>query len=134
MPKLLLQIVDFSGAIIDNAKWEIDFPSGLQQDQTISINLPIKDPALINYIGKQNSLSCVIDKEDNKFMVAIACLVTRIRHMVNTTTKAVESMVILRPNDRTCEHILKYLLTPAKCDQRFIILVRGVQKIIPSQD
>jgi len=131
---MIIQIADISGSMMDNGKWDVEFPAGLQQDQTVSINLPIKDPALIGYIGKSRLLSCVIDREDNNYMVAIACIATRIRHMVNTATLTVESMAILTPSDRTCEHVLRYLLTPGKCDPRFVRLVRGIEKVLPPHD
>ena len=133
MPKLLIQVVDISGSIIENGKWEVEFPAGLQTEQTISVNLPIKDPALIGYIGKLRSLNCVVDKEEDQYMVAVACTVMRIRHMVNTTNKTVESMAIVAPSDRTCECVVRYLLTPTKCDPRFVRIVRGTEKMIPPQ-
>ena len=132
MSKLLVQLCAFSGKMIENGKWEVDFPTGLQQDQTISLNLPIKDPALIRYLGKQQSMNCVIDKEENgEYMVAVACKILRIRHMLNTVTKTTESMAVAMPDDRTCEHVLTYLLTPTKCDPKFITLVRGMQPVQP---
>jgi hypothetical protein len=132
MPKLLIQAVTFAGKMIENGKWEVEFPAGLQQDQTISLNLPIKDPALIRYLGKTQSMNCVIDKEDDdRYMVAVACKILRIRHMINTTTKTTESMAMATPEDRTCESVLLYLLAPSKCDPRFIAIVRGQQPAPP---
>ena len=132
MSKLLVQAVTFAGKMIENGKWEVDFPAGLQQDQTISLNLPIKDPALIRYLGKQQTINCVIDKDDDDtYMVAVACKILRFRHMLNTATKTVESMALATPEDRTCESVLLYLLAPSKCDPRFIALVRGMQPAVP---
>jgi hypothetical protein len=134
MPKLLVQAVTFAGKMIENGKWEVEFPIGLQQDQTISLNLPINDASLIKYLGKTQKINCVIDKEDDdKYMVAVACKILRIRHMINTASKTIESMAIATPEDRTCEHVLLYLLSPGKCDPRFIALVRGQQPVQPPQ-
>jgi hypothetical protein len=132
MPKLMIQAVNFAGKFIENGRWQVDFPAGLQQEQTISLNLPIKDPALIRYLGKQQTMNCVIDKEnDNTYVVSVACKILRIRHMVNTQNSTMESMALATPEDRTCEHVLMYLLSPKNCDQRFIALVRGVQPVQP---
>lgn len=133
MAKLLVQVITFSAKMIENGKWEVDIPAGVQEGQTISLSLPISDPALIKYLGKQQSINCVIDKEeDNKYMVSVACKVMRIRHMINTSMQSAESMATVMPEDRTCEHVLLYLLTPSKCDPRFVTLVRGQQPAPPA--
>jgi hypothetical protein len=132
MPKLLVQVVNIAGKSIENGRWEVDFPVGLQQEQTMSLSIPIKDAALIRYLGKQQLKNCVIDKEDDDtYTVAVACKILRIRHMLNTATRAVESMALATPEDRTCEHVLTYLLSPTKCDQRFVAVVRGIQTVQP---
>ena len=131
MPKLLVQAVTIAGKMIEAGKWEVEFPAGLQQDQTISLNLPIKDPALIGYLGKQQSINCVVDKEGDGYVVSVACVIFRIRHMINTATRAVESMALATPADRLCEHVLMYLLAPGKCDPRFIRFVGGDQPVPP---
>ena len=131
--KTVVQLTSFSGKMIEGGKWEVDIQAGLQLEQTISLNLPIKDPALIKYLGKQQSSGCVVDKEeDNTYTVAVACKVMRIRHMIHTLTNKAESMAVIMPEDRTCEHVLMYLLAPNKCDQRFIALVRGIPIQPPS--
>jgi hypothetical protein len=132
MPRLIVQAVTISGKIIDKGRWEVDFPAGLQQDQTMSLNLPVKDPALIKYLGKQQSKNCIIDQEDDDtYMVAVGCKILRIRHMLNATTKTCESMAFATPEDRTCEAVLLYLLQPKDLDPRFIVLVRGIQPVQP---
>ena|SRR5208337_601507 len=132
MAKLLVQVIAFSGKMIENGKWVVDIPAGVQQEQSISLSMPIKDPALIRYLGKQQLMNCVIDKEDdNKYMVSVACKVMRIRHMINTSTQTAESMATVMPEDRTCEHVLTYLLAPKICDPRFVTLVRGQQPAPP---
>src|SRR5512135_1268617 len=129
MAKVLIQICSLSGAIIDGAKWMVDFPAALQQDQTVSFSLPIKDAALIGYLGKTQSRSCIVDKEGNDYVVAVACKVLRIRHMVNTMSHTAESMAYAVPEDRVSEHVLMYLLMPTKCDPRFVRAVRGGQTV-----
>lgn len=119
--------------MIDNAKWEVDFPIGIQEEQSVSLNLPIRDPALIGYIGKTKSQNCIVDKDDNtSYSVDVACQVLRIRHMVNTKTAGVESMAMLAPKDRLCEHVLLYLLAPKKADPKFVRIVRGEQTAPPA--
>ncbi len=133
MAKLLVQIMTFAGRMIENGKWEVDFPAGLQEEQAMSLNLPIRDQALLRYLGKHQSINCVIDKDDDdQYMVAVACKVVRIRHMINTTSRTTESMAIVTPEDRTCESVLLYLLTPSKCDPRFMALVRGGAQPMPA--
>ena len=131
MSKLIVQVVSLSKNIFESGKYEVEFPTNPQIDQTFSLNLPIKDPALIGYIGKQQAINCVIDKEEDNYVVSVACTISIIRHMMNITTKIVESMVIVTPNDRLCESVLYYLLMPNRCDPRFVRLVRGepIQKL-----
>ena len=127
MPKIIIQAMTMAGKIVENAKWEVEFPAGLQEGQTVSFNLPIKDPALIGYVGKMQSLDCVIDKEDGGYSVALTCPVRRIRHMVNTKTGTVDTLAIAVPINRLVEGVLTYLLSPSKCDPRFVQAVRGQQ-------
>lgn len=125
MPNLTIQMITTAGRMIENGKWVIPFPAGFQENQTIAINLPIQDPALIGYLGRAQTLNCAVDKEDDSFTVAVSCSVMRIRHMVNIANKAVETMAMIAPRDRLCEHVLLYLLSPSKCEPKFIRLVRG---------
>jgi hypothetical protein len=131
MAKILIQLCMFSGSIIEDAKWSVDFPAMLQESQTVSFSLPIKDAALIGYLGKTQSRNCIVDKEGNDYMVAVACKIIRIRHMVNTLATTAESMAYAVPEDRVCEHVLMYLLSPSKCDPRFIRAVRGAPATAP---
>ncbi len=127
MSKLILQVQTISGSLIENGRWEVECPAGLQEGHHFSLNIPVPDPALIRYLSKVQSLDCVLDKDGNKYSVSLSCPVRRVRHMVNTETSGIDSMGILVPINRTIEGVLLYLLAPNKCDPRFVRLVRGEQ-------
>ena len=62
---LMIQAAMTSGKIVDGARWLVDLP-WVQEGQTVSLNIPIKDAALIEYVSKKNNIECIIDKENNK--------------------------------------------------------------------
>jgi hypothetical protein len=132
MAKVLIQVCTMAGALIDNGKWMVDFPASLQQDQTVSFSMPIKDAALIGYLGKVQQRSCIVDKEGNDYVVSVSCKVMRIRHMVNTTSHTAESMAYATPEDRLAEHVMLYMLIPSKCDPKFVRVVRGAAAAPPA--
>ena len=131
--KILIQVCTISGIIIENGKWLVDFQIPIQQDQTISFNILVKDASLIGYLGKIKSKNCVIDKEGEDYAVSIACKISRIRHMVYHTTQEglslSESMAFAVPEDRLAEYTMLYLLMPSACDQKFIAAVRGPNQV-----
>lgn len=124
MPKLVIQATTISGKLIEAAKWVVEPPAGLQEGQIMSINLPIKDPALIKYIGKQRSFDCLIDKDKDGYNISMACTVSRIRHMAFPDGN-VDSLAFLVPTNRIVEHTMLYILNPSKCDPRFVHAVRS---------
>jgi len=124
MARLIVQATTIAGKMIDVAKWDVEPPPGLQEGQIMSINLKIKDPALIKYIGKQQSLDCAIDKDKDGFYISMACKVARIRHMVNTNDGTVDSLAIIIPVNRVVEASMLYILNPSKCDPKFVQAVR----------
>lgn len=113
-----------SGKIVEGARWVVDLP-WIQEGHMVSLNLPIKDPALIGYVGKQGSLDCVIDREDDVYNVSLSCRVSRLRHMVNTSTGTTESLAYVTPTNRLVEGVLTYLLQPRACNSKFVTAVRG---------
>lgn len=121
---LIIQAAAMSGKMVEGARWLVDLP-WIQEGHTVSLNIPVKDPALIGYVGRQNSLDCVVDKEDGKYSISLSCKVVRIRHMVSTAAGTTESLAIVSPVNRLAEGVLTYVLTPAKCDPRFVAAVRG---------
>ena len=127
MAKLLVQVCTLSGSLIENGKWMVDFPAAIQQDQTVSFSMPIKDAALIGYLGKVQQRSCIVDKEDDDYMLSVSCKIMRVRHMVNTMSHTAESMAYAVPEDRLAEHVMLYMLMPKACDPKFVRLVRGAQ-------
>jgi len=124
MPMLVIQAASASGKLVDGARWSVDVP-WLQEGHSVSLNVPVKDPNLIGYVGKTGSMDCVVDKDDGKYSVSMACKVVRLRHMVNTASGTAESLAIVTPVNRLVEHVLMYIVQPSKCDPRFVALVRG---------
>jgi len=132
MPMLVIQAMTTSGKMVEGARWSVDVP-WLQEGHSVSLNVPVKDPALIGYVGKAGSVECVVDKDEGKYSVSLACKVVRLRHMVNVGAGTSESLAIVTPVNRLVEHVLMYIMQPAKCDPRFVALVRGEQPIQPAK-
>lgn len=121
---LVIQTMTMSGRIVEGARWVVDLP-WIQEGHTVSLNLPVKDPALIGYVSKQRNLDCVVDREGAAYNISLSCKVLRLRHMVNTSAGTTESLAYITPASRLVESVLTYMLQPAKCDPRFMAAVRG---------
>lgn len=122
---LIIQATTIAGKIIDGARWEVTSLSNFQQNQRVSIELPVKDPNLLGYLSKTQNKDCMLDGERGQYSVVMACVVSDVRHMIYISNKTVDTMVIVKPIHRTVEHVLEYLLSPGRCDQRFVRMIRG---------
>ncbi len=122
---LVIQATTISGQIVEGARWEITQPCFFQKGQKISVELPVKDPNLVGYISKTGTNECMLDGGKGDFSIVMLCIVNEIRHMVRIAEKSVDTMVIVTASNRTVESVLQYILTPSRCDPRFIKAVRG---------
>lgn len=124
----IVQICTLAGKIIEGARWEVDFPAGIQEGQTVAVNIPFNDPALNGYLSKSSSSNCLIDKGPSGYNVGLTFQVKQVRHMIETSgEKVVEasSMAIAQPTNRLVENVVLYLLDIARCDQKFVHGIRG---------
>ena len=123
---IVLQASTLSGKVIENGRWRVTFESGLQENQSIALNLsiPEKEVGLINYLTRSPSTEVMLDKTDEGYNVAVSCRVARIRHMVETKDGSVESMAMLTPANRLAEIVMTYLLAPQLCDPKFVRAVK----------
>jgi hypothetical protein len=68
---------------------------------------------------------CMIDGDKHSYSAVMSCVVAEVRHMVSIAQSTVDTMVVVSPMNRLVEHVLQYILNPARCDPRFIRAVRG---------
>jgi hypothetical protein len=126
---IIVQASTLAGKMIEGARWEVEFPSGVQEGHLVALNLPFKDSALNGYLARSPSSDCMVDKNSSGYSVALSLKVTQVRHMVEVVKGEeildVESMAIIIPVNRLVEHVLMYLIAPSKCDQKFVLGVRG---------
>jgi len=63
-----LQLTKLNGSIIENGKWEVKSLSDLDIGHHIQVSIDAEDSDLISYVSKLQSLSCVVDKIDDKYV------------------------------------------------------------------
>lgn len=122
---LVIQATTIANKIIDGARWEVTSLSSFARGQKVSVELPTKDPQLLGYLSKNMNNDCMLDGERGQYSVVMACVVNEVRHMVLLSSGTVDTMVVVLPTNRLVEHVLQYLLSPNKCDPRFVKAVRG---------
>lgn len=121
---LIIQATTISGKIIDGARWSVQ-QAFFARGQKVTVELPTKDGPLLGYLSKHMNNDCMLDGGKGHYSVVMACVVGEVRHMVNVADSTVDTMVVISPMNRIVEHVLQYILTPSKCDPRFIRAVRG---------
>lgn len=124
---IIVKAHTLSGGAIEGARWMVEFPSGVQEGQSVALNVPVpsSEANLLNYLSRSQSVDAMLDKSDNVFTVSLSCKVTRVRHMVDTADGTVETMCHVQPANRLAEHVLVYLFAPSKSDPKFLRMVRG---------
>lgn len=95
----------------------------------MQVSLPTSDVHVISYVKKQAKQELGLEKDENKgknaHSVILKFVVKEIRHLLDTTTSDMDTMVTLVPVDRVVEGVLTYLLHPEKCDPRWVQVMRG---------
>lgn len=124
---IILQAVTGSGVVVEGARWEVEFPAGVQEGHSVALSLRVlpKEVHLLNYLSRNTSADAQLDKGPDGISVAVACKISRVRHMVETQDGTVSTMCYVVPVSRLSEHVMTYLLMPAKCDSKFLRMVRG---------
>ena len=122
---LVIQATTISNKIIDGARWEVQSPTYFARGQKVSVELPTKDAQLLGYLSKNMNNDCMLDGTKDHYSVVMACVVNEVRHMVYVASQSADTMVIVLPTNRLVEHVLQYILSPTKCDPRFVRAVRG---------
>jgi hypothetical protein len=119
-----LQATKLTGSIIENAKWEVKSLSDLDIGHQIQISIDIEeDTNLISYISKRKSVSCVVEKEEDKYSVVLTCVVKAFKHMLDSS--GLDSMAIIVPMDRGIEEILTYIVSPNQCNPKFAAMIKS---------
>lgn len=121
---IVLQVVTLQGKTVEGGRWELPAVPGLQEGQSFALSFPTKDKQLVAYLMKAQSGDCVVDRDKGEYSVMLSFTVRRIRHMLATATKSLDTMAVLTPVNRSVELVLQYLVDPKKVDQKFFKIVR----------
>ncbi|HED38483.1 MAG TPA: hypothetical protein ENI76_09625 [Ignavibacteria bacterium] len=123
MPQI--RAITINGKLIEKAKWEVNTISNMREGQSLQISITVNDDKLINLCGKQNSIDCVIEKEeDGSHYVVLTMKIMSFRHMLDHSTSELDSQVYLSPINRAVEEILTFLLDKEKCNPKFIEILK----------
>lgn len=125
---IVVQVVNLQGKTIENARWTVPTPPGLQEGQSFALSLVSEDVNLISYLTKSRAADCTMEKEGGKVYITLSFAVKRIRHMYTPTAatdKQLETLCQISPLNRTVEQILTYLVAPAKTDAQWVRALRG---------
>jgi hypothetical protein len=128
----IIQVCTLAGKIIEKARWEVEFPSGIQEGHTVAVNIPFNDSALNGYLARSKSPNCLVDKGPSGYSVGLTFQVKHISHMIDTSVKEeveATSMATVQPVNRLVENVILYLLDATKCDQKFVQGIRGEIRI-----
>lgn len=126
----MIQATTISGKIINDARWEVTSLAAFQKGQRITVELPVKDGALVGYLSRIANSECMVDgTSKSNYAAVMSCMVSEVRHMVVIAQSTVDTLVMVQPMNRTVECVLQYILNPSKCDPKFIALIRGNQSI-----
>jgi hypothetical protein len=125
---IIVQACTLAGKIVEGARWEVEFPSGVQEGHLVALNVGFSDAALNGYLSRMPSPDCLVDKGPSGYSVALSFKVKQVRHMVEASRKGVseaETMAIVQPVNRLVENVTLYIVSPARCDPKFLHGVRG---------
>jgi len=125
---IIVQACTLSGRIIETARWEVSFPTAVQEGHQIDIGIPFNDEALSKYLSKVSEH--MLDKIRDDYNVVLSFKVKQIRHMVDVFKDMTEvsSVAFMHPTNNLVENVILYLLEPSKCSSKFIHQVNGETK------
>lgn len=121
---IVIQATTISGKVVDNARWEVDGRASFNEGQTMSVSVPTKDGPLLGFLSRGQSAGCMLDGQKGSFSVILTCVIKQVRHMVETASRSVDTLVVVVPVNRTAEQVLLYMMSPQKCDPRFVRAIR----------
>jgi hypothetical protein len=124
---IVIQVCTLAGKMIEKARWEVEFPTGVQEGHMVALNIPFDDTGLSGYLSRSQSPACMVDKSQDGYNVGLSFQVKQIRHMIDVSGKneaEASSMAIVYPLNRLVENVVLYLLDPSKCDSKFIHGIR----------
>jgi len=126
MMKTILQITTLSGNLIDEAKWEIDFTIQPMESHEISLNFETNDSKLISFINANERSGIVLDGDpENGYNMSMRFDIKKIKHLVDVSTKEVDTYILLSPPNRTLEQIILYVLNSKYCNGNFLKILKS---------
>ena len=116
-----VQMTTASGAIIEDAKWDLPFQVTPVEGHIIMINVPTKDRSLLEYMAKADRRGVIFDGDkENGYTVTLSCPIRQVKHLIDIAEKSVQTLVLAAPENRASEQILLYLFDTSKCDPSFM--------------
>lgn len=113
-----------SGKDIRGATWKADAVGPVAIGHVINLNVATRDEKLLKKIGR-NSLGISVDPEEDGYSVTLGFVVERFTHMLETSggKAKLDTMVWMKPMNRSVEAVAVYLLDPDSVDPKFAKLV-----------
>ncbi len=117
----IVQCNTISGSFIDEAKWNVSTLQNLREGQNLQVSLPISNQRLIEYVVNLGKMECSVerDRKSKNYTITLTVKIMGFRHMLEPPKKAIESMAIVVPVNRTVENVLLSMLKSKLVDQRF---------------
>lgn len=122
-----VQVTNLSGKILEAASWKVEDMSNVSVGEIVRINLRVEDERLAKYLSKATAQECTIEREDEGHSVTLGFVVERFTHLLDDSTKELESMAWLKPMNRTVEATIAFIMDRDSCDQKFLAAV-GVKR------
>jgi N-glycosylase/DNA lyase len=117
----IVQCNTINGNFIDEARWNVSTLQNLREGQNLQVSLPASNQRLVEYVANLNKMECSVerDRKSKKCTLTFTVKIVGFRHMLEPPKKAIESMAVVVPVNRTVENVLLYLLGSDLIDSRF---------------
>lgn len=120
-----IQATTISGKLIDGARWDVGTLSDMREGQNLQISIPVGDKNLIHFLGRQNGMDCVLEREaDKSHYVVLTMRIMQFRHMLDHGSGSLDSQAYVTPINRTVEEVLTFILDKDKCNPKFVEMLR----------
>lgn len=120
-----IQATTISGKLVEGARWDVNTLTNMREGQSLQVSLPVEDKKLIHFLGKQNGMDCVLEREEDKsHYVVLTMKIMSFRHMLDHATGELDSQAYVSPINRTVEEVITFLLDRDKCNPKFVELLK----------
>ena len=124
----IIQVTMLNGNIVENARWEVDSVD-IKDGHMFQISIPTDDTKLLRYLNKHTSSDISVDKisddKTDRYSVILNCVVKQTRHLLESSSSQMSTMVMVIPANRFVESIMMYMVQHDNCDPRIVKLINS---------